>query len=187
MTAVAAADLDHGALLQQCAAGDRRALQALYQAEAPRMKAVARRMLRRDEIAEDAVQDAFVRIWHKASQYDPERGSALGWIYTVQRSVALNLLRGSRHEDLVEPADFDAIQERRQEIHTAEEVWGRLDASGRLRTCLGGLEPARRKVVLLAYAYGLSHGEIAGRLARPLGTVKAWLRRSLESLRECMK
>lgn len=178
--------LDHGGLLLRCAAGDRSALRALYEAEAPRMKAVARRILRREEIAEEAVQDAFLRIWRKAGQYDPARGTALGWIYTVQRSVALNILRDSSRENPAPPEDMEAHLDLRAEIETAEDIWGRLDAGSRLKACLDRLEPARRKVLILAYAFGLSHGEIAGRLAHPLGTVKAWVRRSLSALRECM-
>lgn len=179
--------IDHGGLLIRCAAGDRTALQALFEAEAPRMKAVALRMLRRDDAAEEAVQDAFVRIWRKAHQYDPGRGSALGWIYTVQRSIALNRLRSDKHEVIHAPEDIDAARELQSEMQSADDILGRLDESKRLRICLAQLEPARRKAVLLAYAYGLSHGEIAGRLASPLGTIKAWLRRSLSALRECMQ
>ena len=178
---------DHGALLIRCAAGDRAALEALFRAEAPRMKAVALRMLRRDHAAEEAVQDAFVRIWRKAHQYDPDRGTALGWIYTVQRSIALNMLRSEKHEVMHAPDDIDAARELETEMQSADDILGRLDESKRLRICLAQLEPARRKAVLLAYAYGLSHGEIAGRLASPLGTIKAWLRRSLSALRECMQ
>lgn len=178
---------DHGALIMACAAGDRAALQALYLAEAPRMKGVARRILRRDEIAEEAVQDAFLRIWQKAGQYDPARGSALGWIYAVQRSVALNILRDSGREDSAPPDELEAHLDRSAEIEAAEDIWGRLGATSRLKACLERLEPARRRTLILAYAFGLSHGEIAGRLARPLGTVKAWVRRSLSALRECME
>lgn len=179
--------IDHGDLLIRCAAGERAALQLLFEAEAPRMKAVALRMLRREDAAEEAVQDAFVRIWRKAHQYEPGRGTALGWIYTVQRSIALNMLRSEKREVSHTPEDIDAARELETEMQSADDILGRLDESKRLRVCLAQLEPARRKAVLLAYAYGLSHGEIAGRLASPLGTIKAWLRRSLSVLRECMQ
>lgn len=183
----AADEIDHGALLLQCARGKKEALQNLFEAESPRMKAVALRILRRDEVAEEAVQDAFVRIWNKAHQYDPSRGSALGWIYTVQRSIALNMLRDAKREESRSPEDIDIARELESEMQSADDILDRLDETKRLRICLDQLEPPRRRAVLLAYAYGLSHGEIAGRLASPLGTIKAWLRRSLSALRECMQ
>lgn len=178
--------IDHGRLLRACAAGDRTALEILFEVEASRMKGVARRMLRRDDLAEEALQDAFLRIWQKADQYDPDRGSALGWIYAVQRSIALNMLRSSAREDLIAPEQIDALRDAEGSLQVADDIWERLATSSQLRACLARLDPLKRNAVLLSYALGLSHGEIAGRLSSPLGTVKAWLRRGLASLRECM-
>ena len=62
----------------------------------------------------------------------------------------------------------------------------RLSENGRLKICLEMLEPARRQAITLAYIQGLTHGELAGRLGVPLGTVKSWIRRSLAALRECL-
>ena len=72
------------------------------------------------------------------------------------------------------------------EEEDAEAVLMRLSDTGSLKRCLEGLEPARRQAITLAYIHGLSHGELAGRLGVPLGTIKSWIRRSLISLRDCM-
>ena len=72
------------------------------------------------------------------------------------------------------------------EEENAEHLIARLSESGALRRCLEGLEPPRRQAIVLAYVHRLSHGELAGRLGVPLGTVKSWIRRSLISLRECL-
>jgi RNA polymerase sigma-70 factor (ECF subfamily) len=144
-------EVDHGHLLRACAAGDRKALKALDEAEAPRMRGVARRMLRRNDLADEALQDAFVRIWQKASLYDPNRGSALGWIYTIQRHTALNILRAENRDETTAPEDIDAMQDSRQaSFETADDIWERLSTSGRLRLCLERLEPVRRQAVLLS-------------------------------------
>lgn len=178
--------VDYGELLRNCAAGDQSALQALFEVEAARMKGVARRMLRRDDLAEEAMQDAFVRIWQRAGQYDPDRGSALGWIYAVQRSIALNMLRSDAREDLLAPEDIDAVRDVQSQLRSADDIFERLATTSQLRACLSRLDPLKRNALLLSYALGLSHGEIAGRMSSPLGTIKAWLRRGLASLRECM-
>ena len=72
------------------------------------------------------------------------------------------------------------------EEEDAETVMLRLSDTGRLKGCLQRLEPSRRQAITLAYIHGLSHGELAGRLGVPLGTIKSWIRRALVSLRECM-
>ena len=81
------------AALARCAAGDRTALRVIYDAEAPRMVGVARRMLRRQDLAEEAVQDAFMRVWRAAGTFDPQKGAARSWLYAILRNCALSILR----------------------------------------------------------------------------------------------
>lgn len=173
--------LDYEAALAACARGEITALETLFQAEAPRLVGVAQRILRRRDLAEDAVQDGFAQIWRNASSFDPGLGSARGWIYAIVRYRALNILRDGKREDLVAPEHLDRLRD-----DAAVEAWDGMDNRSRLRHCLEALEPERRRAVLLAYVLGLTHGEIAGRMGAPLGTVKAWLRRSLRALRECL-
>lgn len=99
------------------------------------------------------------------------------------RNTALNTLRGEGRLESV--ADFEAI-EPASEAADAEALVMALSETSALRRCLDRLEPARRRAILLAYMRGLTHGELAGRLGVPLGTAKAWIRRSLLTLRECM-
>src|SRR4051812_35277872 len=87
------------AALARCAAGDRAALQMIYNSEAPRMIGVARRILFRQDLAEEAVHDAFVRIWRAAASFDPHRGSARGWLYAVVRNCALSIHRNEHRYD----------------------------------------------------------------------------------------
>jgi RNA polymerase sigma factor (sigma-70 family) len=169
--------------LRRCAAGDRSALRMIYDLEAPRMLGVALRLLRRRALAEEALHDAFVQIWQRAGSFDPARGEARTWIYAVLRNRALNILRGETRTDLVE--DFEPLG-LTSEGESPEDVTLRLSDTSALKRCLERLEPARRTAILLAYVEGLSHGELAGRLGVPLGTMKSWIRRSLLSLRECM-
>jgi RNA polymerase sigma-70 factor (ECF subfamily) len=178
-----ATGLDLDDALRRCATGDRAALRAIYDAEAPRMVGVALRILRRQALAEEAVHDAFVRIWQRAGSFDPARGRARPWLYAVVRNRALNILRGEARTDLVD--DFEPMGLASEE-DDPETIVTRLSEAGALRRCLERLEPARRNAIFLAFVHGLSHGEVAGRLGMPLGTLKSWIRRSLLVLRECM-
>ncbi|MEK7882182.1 MULTISPECIES: sigma-70 family RNA polymerase sigma factor [Methyloversatilis] len=180
-------DFDFEAALGACAAGERSALRRIYEREGSRLLGVALRIVRRRDVAEDVVHDAFVRIWEKASSFDASRGSARGWIYSIVRHGALNHVRDHAREV---PAD-DTLTE-----HIDHESGGQVpdpyqqvllsSEAGLLYDCLGRLDAPKRSSILLAYLEGCTHSEIADRLATPLGTIKAWIRRGLQALKECL-
>ncbi|MGU9980572.1 sigma-70 family RNA polymerase sigma factor [Phreatobacter sp. HK31-P] len=167
--------------LARSAGGDKAALRMIYESECASMIGVAARIVKRRELAEEVVQEAFVKVWRNAHRYDPALGPPKAWIYAIVRNQAINTLRSGRREDLVDEVPEDSGSA--VEAFAAAE---RLPDGHALRRCLEGLEARRRTSLLMAYVDGFSHGEIAGRLAVPLGTVKAWIRRSLLALRECM-
>jgi RNA polymerase sigma factor (sigma-70 family) len=176
-------DFDYEAAIVACAGGNNLAFRALYDREAPKMLGVAMRLLKRQSLAEDAVHDAFVNIWNKAATFDAKAGSARGWIYTILRNRALNMLRSEgrlEHKD-----EFETLAATAADDDPEAVVSGLSDASA-LRRCLEGLDPQRRSILVLSYVHGLTQGELAGRLGVPLGTMKSWIRRSLLSLKECM-
>jgi len=170
-------------LLTRCSNGDREALRALFDAEGARLFALCRRILRRNDLAEEALQEGMLRIWMHAGTVASERGSARGWVYAVVRNQSLNMLRRADREiSLDEPeAVAEAIS-----IDNSEAAVAALDTRSRLRTCLENLDADKRHCVLLAHLYGFTHGEIAGHLAIPLGTAKSQVRRGLSALRKCM-
>lgn len=169
--------------LHDCASGDKLALKRIYDAEAARMIGVAQRLLKRRALAEEAVQDAFVLIWRHAARFDPERGGGLTWIYAILRNRSLSILRDEKR---TETSDMPVAEETASEEDDPETVMSKLSDAKALRACLETLPPQRRGIVLLAFVQGLTHGEIAGRLKMPIGTVKSWIRRSLITLKECL-
>ncbi|GBU19566.1 MULTISPECIES: sigma-70 family RNA polymerase sigma factor [Methylobacterium] len=172
---------DHAAELEACARRDVSALRRLYEREAGFLLAVALRIVRRREVAADVIHDSFLDIWERAGSFDREKGAARAWIASIVRYRALKHARRAGRE--VEPAASEL------EADEAPDPLARLEASqdaARLRVCLARLEPERRQAIVLAYTDGLSHAEIASRLGAPLGTVKAWIRRSLLALKECL-
>jgi RNA polymerase sigma-70 factor (ECF subfamily) len=172
---------DYESRLLRCAHGERAALRELYEQEAPRLLGVALRLAGDRALAEDIVHDAFLKIWAGAGGFDPARGSARGWMFSITRHLALNLIRRNGR-DVALDEDNEAL---RETPSPTDEHDGPLQA-GRLFTCLDQLEPARRECIVLAYVDGYTHAQLAERLGTPLGTVKAWIKRSLAALRECM-
>ena len=178
---------DYEACLFACARGERQALVALYAQESARLLGVARRIARDNALAEDIVHDAFIKIWTRAPSFDPQRGSARGWIFSVTRHLALNFMRDNRLELQVSEDSELALQPLAAlDGSQAQDALEWRMGSERIYGCLEQLEPARRTCIVHAYVDGYTHAEIAEKLATPLGTVKAWIKRSLSALRECM-
>ena len=124
--------------LAGCAKGDRNALRTIFELEGARLVAVAQRILRRRDLAEDVVQEAFIQIWTKAGQYAPDRGSARGWIYAIARNRALNLVRDGKRLEFTEPDNLADLHDAEHMDHAAN-VWADLDRQNRLRECLSRL------------------------------------------------
>ncbi len=172
-----------GQLLAATAGGDRGAFQQVYQLSGPRLFAIALRILRRRELAEEVLQEAFVSIWRKPGQYQPERGEPLAWMARIVRNRAIDHIRAESRAPQ-DQTSLDKIPEARLEAEGA--VAFADHGTGALRDCLGHLKKDQRNSIVLAYYYGLTHEELAARLETPLGTVKSWVRRGLMQLKDCL-
>jgi RNA polymerase sigma-70 factor, ECF subfamily len=171
--------------LADCAAGRHAGIDEILACEGPKLLGVAHRILKRHDLAEEALQDAMVQVWRKAGQYDAANGSARGWIYAILRNRCLNILRDGQRLSILSPTDLATLQEARQaEVPT--EGWEILAGPSRIRDCLKGLDGQSRHIILLAHVAGFSHAEIAARQDVPLGTIKSLIRRGLQTLRECL-
>ena len=176
---------DYDAALQAVAAGDRHALQRLYQQESRYLLGVALRIVRQRQVAEDILHDAFVNIWTRAAGFDAARGTGRGWIYSVVRHQALNVMRMREREVAADEETVEALLHDNQ-AHDVGDAFEINASLGQLNDCLAHLDGAKRTSILYAYVDGCSHSEIAARLKAPLGSVKAWIKRGLSALRECM-
>lgn len=167
-------------LLARIAGGDRPAFGRLYDLTSGRLFAVVRCVLKRPELAEDALQEAFMRVWRKASQYDPAQGRPMAWLAAIARNQAIDLKRRSaeRLADISDPED-DAAGAIMAEADLALEL-------KKLRECLSRLPEDRQDMVLLAYYQGWSREELSAQFKRPVTTIKTLLRRSLIVLKECL-
>jgi RNA polymerase sigma-70 factor (ECF subfamily) len=172
------------ALLGRCAARDRAAFADLDRSVSPRLRACLIAILRRRDVAEDALQEVMVRVWQRSDQFDGYRGRPMAWLVSIARYHAIDQLRTRR--PLV--ALDDTVASRLSDAGAQESV-EQTESTGThsaLERCLDRLSAEQRRSVELAYTSGYSHEQIASALATPLGTVKSWVRRGLASLRECL-
>ncbi len=168
------------ALIARICDGDADALAQLYDRHGGSAFALAMRILRQREAAEDVVQEAFLAVWRRAVTYRPERGTVRAWLLTVVRNRAIDFLRRPRStgpvtvpvEELVLAADDDPEEEGLRAVDEAA-----------VRSALARLPDEQRQVVELAYFAGLSYPEVASRTGVALGTVKSRMRLALERLR----
>jgi RNA polymerase sigma-70 factor (ECF subfamily) len=170
-------------LLGRCALGDRAAFGALYAEVASKLFGVALRILADRGEAEEAAQEAFVRIWRNAGRYQPGRGSAAGWVVAIARNAAIDRARTRRAptRDLAEVVDLA------DGGPTPEASAVMSDERRRVEACLGQLPPDRARAVRAAYLEGYTYDELARAFAVPLNTMRTWLRRALLSLRACLE
>lgn len=174
------AEIEH--LIARVALGDRDAFSRLYDAVAPKLLGVCLRVLGDRAAAEDAMQEAFVKIWRNADRYGVTGHSPMTWLITVARNTAIDRLRRIRPVE-----DIDDLAE----VLPAGGPDGEAAAMARsdaaqIRACLDELEPDRRDAVRGAYLDGRSYADLAAAHGVPLNTMRTWLRRSLLRLRACM-
>lgn len=165
------------------------ALRELYDSAGGRLYAVALRVLRNPEWAEDVLQEAFLQVWRGAGGYRQTLSPPMAWLGLLVRSRALDFLRrrASERADANQVLD-DELAGRIDDRDQADPLDARAasEHAWALHECLRKLEPKHREVVSLAYFRDLSHGELAQQLRLPLGTVKTWVRRALDQMRTCM-
>jgi len=178
------------ALLSSCAQGDRKSFQTLYQKGSPKLYSVAMRLLGERGLADEALQEAFVHIWYNAREYHCEKGHPMVWMISIVRYRALDIMRreGSQRsrKDGFEQ-EQRLLMDPSMEHELADEINVDVVELKELQACLDLLKDNERESVLLSYYYGFSHGELVEKLKSPLGTIKSWIRRGMESVRECMQ
>ncbi|MGO9135443.1 MAG: sigma-70 family RNA polymerase sigma factor [Methylovirgula sp.] len=171
-------------LIEAVAQRDRRAFKVLYERAAPKLFAVALRILRDRGPAEDVLQDAFLKVWQNVEGFSADTGPAMGWLITIVRNRAIDTLRAKRVMPLAASDDARDLWENIAALSDGEAEMLNIAA---LRHCLGQIEEPARSCVLLAYYEGYSREELAQRYDRPVNTIKTWLFRSLNSLKSCLE
>jgi RNA polymerase sigma-70 factor, ECF subfamily len=167
---------EYAQILADIAQGDFAQFEQLYNKEKRRLYQVITNIIRDPGAAEDALQEAFVRIWRNAARYDREKGSPKGWIATIARNVALDALRSKRQFVELDAPEVGEIEA----VHIEP-------SDPKLEAALKALPPDQCRAIVTMYQYGFSHTELAAHMGAPLGSVKSWIRRGSETLKSLME
>lgn len=167
-------DLMHCIQLQEQAA-----FAELYSLTSGKLLGLIQRILEDRQEAEDCLQDVFIKLWHNARQYT-NKGSAWGWLCMVARNAALDKVRQrtsrqNKESDLKHSEMFEDMFENADVLQQQS-----------IKRCLSKLKASPRQAIMLSYIHGYSHHEITQNMSAPLGTVKAWIRRGLQELKQCL-
>jgi RNA polymerase sigma-70 factor (ECF subfamily) len=174
---------DLAALIARAARGDKVGFSELYRRAASKLNGIIYRILQNEELAGEALQETYVRIWQNAGAFDPAVASAIAWMAAIARNQAIDLQRRSAERISRQSVAEDVLENLPARLDAAEESGL---AYARLRRCLSKLPADRRVLVMLAYCHGYTREELAEREKRPVATIKSMLRRSLMMLKECI-
>lgn len=180
-------------LLARTGLGDRQAFARLYERTSGHLFAVVLRIQRDRALAEDLLQDIYVSVWKAAASFDAARSQPLTWLTHVARNRAIDSLRRAQSQPRTESlsaADDDEQPDPAEGLASDEpgplDLLNQASEKRELTQCLERLTPTQRQSVALAFYDGLSHAEVAAHLQEPLGTVKSWVRRALNTLKSCL-
>jgi len=174
-------------LLLQAAQNNQAAFQQLYKETSPKLFSLSLRLVNYDnETAEDILQEAFIKIWNKADKFNAEKGSAMSWMSTVVRNQAFDRLRSYKSRpQLVEEFDFETVEYTSKQLQP-EQQHSHSEQIAVFKELLENLPENQRECVTHSIVYGRSHSEIAEIMNKPLGTVKAWLRRNMGLIQDTL-
>lgn len=172
-------------LMAQLADGEIDALEVLYERYSTLVFSLGLRILRDPQLAEDVVQEVFIRLWRRPASYDPARGRFVSWLMSVSRNRALDEQRRVSRRLRAEETDDDPAHELPTNDRFDDPQASVLleELRRRVREAMTRLPPAQRQVIELAYFRGLTQVEIAQRTGEPLGTIKTRVRLGMNKLR----
>jgi RNA polymerase sigma-70 factor (ECF subfamily) len=168
--------------LERTARGDLAAFKMVYAATSVKLYGIIIRILERSDLADEVLQEVYIRVWQRAGDFDRASSSPITWLATIARNRALDEARRTTMRSL---DDYPELLQVPSEDDPAASLERNEDVR-RLYACLDGLEPEKKEIVLLVYYHGMTREEISSRIKRPVATVKTWLRRSLAQLKDCL-
>ncbi|WP_229665288.1 sigma-70 family RNA polymerase sigma factor [Croceicoccus mobilis] len=175
------------AAIEQVARGNSAALKQVYDMTSAKLFGVILRIMHDRELAEDVLQDVYLKVWNRAGRFDANRASPISWLCVIARNAAIDGVRRQQRSDYLSGhAEADVLEEIEDDAVPADELLCNAEDNERMRRCMEALQDDHRKSIRMAFFDGLSHSELAERIGVPLGTMKSWIRRGLASLKGCL-
>lgn len=163
-------------------AGDRTALQRVYERTSNKLFGIVVRVVNDREAAEDVLQEVYLKIWQRARSFERDRASPITWMAAIARNSAIDSRRARARRN--EESD-ELIQAPAADV-ASDDMWNDHDDRMQLAACMGELEEHQRQFIRSAFFDGFTYAELSERASVPLGTMKSWIRRGLERLRRCL-
>lgn len=175
-------------LMSKIALKDYQAFRCIYNETSSRLFGYALRIIQKPALADDVLQESFIAIWRNAALYDETLSAPLTWMTTIVRNKAFDLLRANIRYVEMDADNFDMnnFVGLIDPILAPPEMLEMSRLACSLKNCMAQLDISHSQVVYMAFYGDLSHSEIAHKLNLPIGTVKTWIRRSLERIGTCL-
>jgi RNA polymerase sigma-70 factor, ECF subfamily len=170
-------------LLRSVAGGDRVAFESLYAATSAKLYGIIVRILHRRDLADETLQDVYLKIWQMAGDYDAAKGSPITWMASIARNRAIDEVRR------VKPVSIEDTPEAMEFASAEPDAFSTLQTKQdmqRLLKCIEALGAERRDMVMLAYFQGASREALAEKFSKPVATIKTWLHRAVAQLKDCV-
>ncbi|HDY98772.1 MAG TPA: sigma-70 family RNA polymerase sigma factor [Pseudomonas sabulinigri] len=169
-------------LLEAVGRADEHAFEQLYQLTSAKLFGICKRMLARRQDAEDVLQEIYILVWRKAGQYDGQLGNPITWLAMLARNKCIDRIRSGGFDNHLDPVELDD-----QDPLNADATLDQDGVQRRLKTCMSTLQEKHRTVIQIAFFDGCTYDDLAKRTGVPLGTMKSWIRRGLQSLKACLE
>ena len=176
---------DEAALLERLRNRDPDAMGVLYDRYSRITYSLIYRVVRNQSVAEDLVQETFIRVWNRIQGFDHQKGALGPWILTVARNRSIDYVRSVDGRMSANSLEVEKMENPAVFSNLESEIMN-MDRVRSLKAAFERLDPNQRLVLELAYFEGLSQTEMASKLQKPLGTVKTWVRQALKALRDEM-
>ena len=168
-------------LLLRSAKQDQKAFKELYDLTSPKLFGVLVGIMKNESLAEDALQDAFLKVWQKASTYQESKSGAMTWMRTIASNTARDKLRALKVRHYQDECG-DYVENLEGDVATPETQHATTTEMAKLLEAIKDLKPLHQECLILSCYHGYSHSELANKMNQPLGTVKTWIRVAKEQV-----
>ena len=169
--------------LQLVAQGDAASLRTVYQQTSAKLFGICLRICGDRQAAEDVLQDVYVKVWRRAGSFDAARASPISWLAMIAHNAAIDWRRAQHSHGTL---DDDAVRAIADGAPLADAIAEQDEDRRRLLACLDGLDTQQSGAVRRAFLDGMTYQQLADESGTPLGTIKSWIRRGMQKLKECL-